>query len=223
MWCSGGRGAAAGGSRTCSLGHHHLGFAASTVALHGVGGYRDGVGGLGLQVCDDHLLRAGPGVSDASGGRPALPAPVPGAGVKQDGRGAWCEGRGVHPSSCTDPNTQHVHAKMGTRSLTPRHLLITSRPRGASPAASGHQRAPASTSPRPCPLPTALQGSHLPGAGLGGRGSPNPSLSPSLARSAPATGHAPSLGPPPPPPVSQGFPLPGHEGQELGSQEFCKS
>lgn len=98
--CSGGNGAAVGESPTCSLGHDHLGFAASTVALHGVGGYRDGVGGLGLQVCDDHLLQAGVAVSDASGTEtgPAHPH-SPGWGQ------ARSAGRGVHPSSCTDPDT----------------------------------------------------------------------------------------------------------------------
>lgn len=70
LWCQWGqrgRGWGVGRLHTCSLGHNHLGFAASAIALHGVGGYRDGVRGLRLQVCDDHLLRAGLGVSTMAG------------------------------------------------------------------------------------------------------------------------------------------------------------
>lgn len=80
----GDHGQGTGGSRTCSLGHDHLGFAAGTVAFHGVGGYSDGVGGLRLQVCDDHLLQGGGGgVSERLGLRPALPTLLPGLGTSK--------------------------------------------------------------------------------------------------------------------------------------------
>lgn len=75
---------------TCCHGHCHLGFAASAVAFHGVGGYSDGVGGLRLQVRDDHLLGAGGCQSAAQPGlRAALPTLLP---MHTWGR-AWGQGR----------------------------------------------------------------------------------------------------------------------------------
>lgn len=148
------------GSRTCSLGHHHLGFAASTVAFHGVGGYRDGVGGLGLQVCDDHLLRAGTGRGrrHSRGGEQPCPSPPPspGRGQARQAGGARSAGRGVHPSACTPPNTSHVRAQTGTRSLTPRRLLPG---RARSPGAPT-LAAPATPVPAP-PGPAAATRGHL--------------------------------------------------------------
>lgn len=85
------------GSPTCSLGHHHLGFAASAIAFHGVGGYRDRVGGLRLQVCDDHLLWAGVGISDAT--RAARPPPHAGTSQADTGPSLWAE-------TCTRPHAQ---------------------------------------------------------------------------------------------------------------------
>lgn len=98
--CSEGKGVCE--SCTCSFGHYHLGFAASAIAFHGVGGYRDGIGSLRLQVCDDHLLRAGVAISDATWAA----HPPPHARDKPGGRKARSAGRDVHLSSCHRP--QHV-------------------------------------------------------------------------------------------------------------------
>lgn len=76
-----------GVSHTCSLGHYHLGFAASAIAFHGVGGYGDGIGGLRLQVCDDHLLQAGVGSVMRPGLRPALATLFPGLSSSKVGAG----------------------------------------------------------------------------------------------------------------------------------------
>lgn len=58
--CScGARGCAVDGYSTCSLGHHHLRFAASAIAFQGIRGYCDRVSSLRLEVRDNHFLWVG--------------------------------------------------------------------------------------------------------------------------------------------------------------------
>lgn len=95
------KGTIMGGSHTCSLGHYHLGFAAGTIAFHGVGGYSDGVGGLRLQVCDDHLLQVGVGSAMQPGLRPALPTLLPGLGSSKVDVGP-----GPQAETCTRAHAQ---------------------------------------------------------------------------------------------------------------------
>lgn len=134
------------GSHTCSLGHYHLGFAASAIAFHSVGGYSDGVGGLRLQVCDDHLLQAGVG----SVMRPALSTLLPGLGSNKVDVGS-----GPQAETCTRP---HAETPTGSRSmlrwshaawleqgssLCPSNLASTPIPR-VCPPCSSQQRGPVS-------------------------------------------------------------------------------
>lgn len=120
-----GQGAVGGGSRTCSLGHDHLGFAARAIAFHSVGGHSDGVGGLRLQVCDDHLLQAGvASVREAGRGPPSPPSLQ---GWAQTG---WLWGLVLRTETCTRP---HAETPTGSRSML-RWPHAASLEQGAGPA-----------------------------------------------------------------------------------------